>query len=102
MNFKNEGYMTRGYAGEIPTAQQLFIFGLIEKLKNGKEQCDYLQVFKLSGTLVDGKRVQKIVHSQEQPPSSQEYLLSTDSIVEKTVFVIDDETHHTYLLAEEY
>ena len=50
----------------------------------------------------EGRRVQKIVHTQEQPPYEKEYILLTDEIVTEKVFVIDDETHHTFLLAEEY
>ena len=50
----------------------------------------------------EGRRAQKIVHTQEQPPYEKEYILLTDEIVTEKVFVIDDETHHTFLLAEEY
>lgn len=40
--------------------------------------------------------------TQEQPPYEKEYILLTDEVVTEKVFVIDDETHHTFLLAEEY
>ena len=60
---------------------------------------DYLQIFKLS--VAEGK--QKIEHSQEEPCYKQEYLLNTDApIFIGKIFVIDDGTHSTMLLAEEY
>ena len=59
---------------------------------------DYLQVFLLS---VDGEN-QRIIHEQEQPEYRKEYLFSSENPVTAKVYVIDDKTHSTMLLAEEY
>ena len=75
--FTNQPYLTKGVNERIPLLTQLFLWNLIE---NGR---------------------QKIVHKQEQPEYRKEYLLDTKTVTE-TVFVIDDGTHTTMLLGEEY
>ena len=45
---------------------------------------------------------QHIVHKQEQPPYRYELDVPCDDAVSAKVFVIDDLTHSTMLLAEEY
>ena len=59
---------------------------------------DYLQVFYFS--VYNGK--QKIKHTQEIPEYSKEYVFHTDMPITEKVFVIDDKTHSTMLLANEY
>lgn len=59
---------------------------------------DYLQVFSL---YVDNGR-QRITHTQEVPEYTMEYVFDTDVPVTAKIFVIDDETHSTMLLANEY
>ena len=60
---------------------------------------DYLQVFNLYQE--NGK--QKIEHIQEVHEYRREYLITLDiPIFTGKVFVIDDETHSTMLLASEY
>ena len=59
---------------------------------------DYLQIFSLSAD--DGR--QRIKHSQEVPEYSKEYVISTENPVTEKVFVIDDKTHSTMILANEY
>ena len=59
---------------------------------------DYLQVFNLS---CDNGR-QRIKHSQEDPEYSKEYVFDTGIPITEKVFVIDDGTHSTMILAEEY
>lgn len=59
---------------------------------------DYLQVFSLSA---DGHR-QRIIHTQEVPEYRRKYVFNTGTSVTGKVFVIDDKTHSTMLLAEEY
>ena len=60
--------------------------------------CDYLQVFSLSSE--NGK--QKITHTQEVPEYKKEYIFNTGTAITAKIFVIDDKTHSTMLLAEEY
>ena len=103
MNFNNKGYSTQGYINEIPLVVQLMISSMLHKRIEEKKEVDYLQVFKLSREQNEqGIICQKIVHKQEQPPMEDVCYLVTDEAVNETVFCIDDETHHTFLLSREY
>ena len=96
MRFKNKKYITKGVSENVSLLLQLFMWQCIDDLNIKK---DYLQVFKcsLSGTK------QKIEHIQEEPFYKREYLFNTDApIFIGKIFVIDDGTHSTMLLAEEY
>ena len=93
--FSSNRYMTKGIKEEIPLQIQIYLWGLIDNLPEPK---DYLQVFQLSD--FEGK--QKIIHKQEVPEYSVEYLILCESPITKKIFVIDDETHCTMLLASEY
>ncbi len=94
--FNNARYVTRGIIDKVDLCLQLFMWGAINDLKIEK---DYLQVFNCSSE--NGK--QKIEHIQEEPEFKKEYLFYTDTpIFVGKIFVIDDETHSTMLLAEEY
>ena len=96
MKFKNQRYITKGVSDRVSLLLQLFMWQCIDELDVPK---DYLQVFKLS--IAEGK--QKIEHIQEEPEYKREYLLNTDTpIFIGKIFVIDDGTHSTMLLAEEY
>ena len=63
------------------------------------EEKDYLQVFKLDEN-TDGQHISST--SREQPPYRYELDVPCDDAVNAKVFVIDDLTHSTMLLAEEY
>lgn len=99
--FTNKRYITRGIANKIPDEIQLKMWIMIEKLRiSGTLEMDYLQVFQLRNE----KGNQKIIHSQEQPEYRKEILAlmhcrPVDSI---KIFVIDDGSHSTMILAEEY
>lgn len=94
--FNNQHYATKGVCERIPPLLQILMWNLIQIIPVER---DYLQVFNLSE--INGK--QKIEHIQEEPEYRKEYLLNTDTpIFIGKVFVIDDETHSTMLLAEEY
>ena len=57
----------------------------------------------LAGIQADETPVgQHIIHEQEQPPYRYELDVPCDDAVNAKVFVIDDLTHSTMLLAEEY
>ncbi|MDP4120830.1 MAG: DUF960 family protein [Bacillota bacterium] len=91
-----EDFYAKGICENIPPLLQILMWELIQKIPVDK---DYLQVFNLSG--LNGK--QKIEHIQEEPEYKREYLLDVDApIFIGKIFVIDDETHSTMLLAEEY
>ena len=94
--FNNQRYVTRGISNELPLMLQIILWGLIDTME--VVQKDYLQVFCLS---VDGDK-QRIIHEQEQPEYRKEYLFPSENPVTAKVYVIDDKTHSTMLLAEEY
>lgn len=94
--FNNQRYATRGISNELPLMLQIILWGLIDSMEVAEK--DYLQVFCLSEE--SGK--QKITHTQEQPDYCKEYLFPSEEPITAKIFVIDDETHTTMLLAEEY
>lgn len=98
--FTGTKYITQGIKTNIPTFVQYILWHLIETMNIGQK--DYFQVFQLEGVFLEGRLQQKIIHSQEEPNYRKEYTLFTKKIVYNKIFVIDDETHCTMLLAEEY
>ena len=96
MKFKNKRFISRGASLDVSLLLQVFMWECIDNMPPPK---DYLHVFKC--TVCDNK--QKITHIQEEPEYEKEYLIQTDApfFVGK-IFVIDDETHSTMILAEEY
>lgn len=99
--FQNR-YMTKGISSEIPFYLQNLMWIMIETMETDKK--DYLQIFELSKTVADGKVFQKITHRQEQPEYKKSVTVLADEkdVIEKKVYVIDNETNCTMLLAEEY
>ena len=94
--FNNPKYLTRGVQSTIPGWLVILLWHLIEIMP--VEQKDYLQVFRLSRTGTG----QHITHTQEQPPYQYELDVPCTDAVKAKIFVIDDGTHSTMLLAEEY
>ncbi len=94
--FNNSRYATRGINAEIPHALQLILWKMVDEMEVAQK--DYLQVFTLSSE--NGE--QKIIHEQEQPDYSKEYVFSGDCQIDAKIFVIDDGDHSTMLLADEY
>ena len=94
--FENPKYISRGVQSEIPDALMLLMWQMIAAMRTAQK--DYLQVFTLTKTPTG----QHIVHEQEQPPYRYELDVPCDDAVNAKVFVIDDLTHSTMLLAEEY
>ena len=98
--FNNARYVTSGIAAEIPEPLQLMLWSMIETMVVEKK--DYLQVFELDIGLDNKQPIQKITHTQEVPVYKKEYYLKSDIPMKEKIFVIDDETHSTMLLASEY
>ena len=94
--FENPKYITCGVQSEIPDALMVLMWQMIAAMQTAQK--DYLQVF----TLMKTPTGQHIVHEQEQPPYRYELDVPCDDSVNAKVFVIDDLTHSTMLLAEEY
>lgn len=97
--FDNARYLTRGVEAEIPLALQLVLWQMIDGLPVQK---DYLQVFRLESMTAQGRALQKITHTQEQPPYKKEYLLTFGQPLTAKLFAIDDGDHSTLLLSDEY
>ena len=62
------------------------------------EKRDYLQIFRLSRTVTG----QHIEHEQEQLPYRRTLDVPCEDAVGAKVYIIDDGTHVTMLLADEY
>ena len=91
--FENQKFLTHGITAQLP----LWMINMLWLMILTSEK-DYLQVFTLTKTPTG----QHIVHEQEQPPYRYELDVPCDDAVDAKVFVIDDSTHSTMLLAEEY
>ena len=96
MDFYNRRFITIGVSEKVNQFLRCFMWQCIDELICVK---DYLQVFEFKEK--DNKRI--IVHSQEEPEYKKEYSVNSDiPFFVGKIFVIDDETHSTMLLAEEY
>jgi hypothetical protein len=60
-----------------------------------------IQYFQLGRVFHAGEYKQKIIHIQQQPNYHEEYILTVRNPIDAAIFVIDDVTHCTMLLAEE-
>ena len=94
--FENQKFITRGVLSNIPVELADLMWHMVLAMEVEKK--DYLQVFKLTKTPTG----QHIVHEQEQPSYHYELDVPCNDAVNAKVFVIDDLTHSTMLLAEEY
>ena len=92
---KQQRYLTCGVDSTIPLEIQLFLWECVERMPAPR---DYLQVFELKpvGSL------QSITHSSEEPEYHMEYLLPMEVPITEKLYVIDDGSHSTMLLANEY
>ncbi|MBP8593691.1 MAG: DUF960 domain-containing protein [Ruminococcus sp.] len=93
--FTNQRYLTCGVDSTIPLELQLFLWECVDRLPEPK---DYLQVFELKPV----GNLQCITHSSEEPEYHMEYLLPLEVPITGKLYVIDDGSHSTMLLASEY
>jgi hypothetical protein len=98
--FENQRYITNGVSIGISLFLQNILWYMIETMRTQKQ--DYLQVFTLEKSIVNSETRQKIIHTQEEPDYCYEYSFKCEEPIATKIFVIDDETHTTMLLAEEY
>lgn len=95
-------YVSRGINNEIPIDVQIFMWKLIEELKDTIEDVDYLQVFTIS-TVDEIENKIRIIHSQEIPEYKKIWIFKASKPCnDEKIFVIDDGSHSTMLLADEY
>ena len=92
--FNNQKFLTRGVMAELPSWLTNLMWHMVLTME--VEEKDYLQVFRLTKT-PGGQHIM-----QEQPPYRYELDVPCDDAVNAKVFVIDDLTHSTMLIAEEY
>lgn len=98
-------YVTRGVNEQVPKEIQLRCWRLIdEKVKQAEIQLDYLQIFEFNRD--DQRGTITIIHRQEEPffIDYHECRITNDlaHFQAKKLWVIDDHTHQTMLLPEEY
>ena len=94
--FDDQKFLTCGVMAEIPSWLANLMWHMVLTMEVPRK--DYLQVFILTTTPTG----QHIVYEQEQPPYRYRLDVSCDDSVNTKVFVIDNLTHSTMLLAEEY
>lgn len=95
-------YITRGIAEAIPFSLQMLLWCLLEEAKQ-KRELDYFQVFKLHTKTEGNECVLEITHAQEHPEMYEEKIqMSSDTVINEKVYVIDDGENVTMLLAKEY
>ena len=94
--FNNPKHLTKGVQSSIPSWLVILLWHLIEIMS--AEQKDYLQVFRLRKTATG----QHVTHTQERPPYLYQMDVPCTDAVNAKIFVIDDGTHSTMLLAKEY
>lgn len=104
--FGGDRYQTIGIQQTIPLEVQFALWGLIDQARHDELELDYLQVFEIEEIdSDDGQRKLIISHKQEVPEWEAAYSLDiaeTTPTVSAKIFVIDDGTHSTMLLASEY
>lgn len=98
-------YITRGVNEQVPKEMQLRCWQFIaEKVKQANVQLDYLQIFEFDRD--DQRGTITIIHRQEEPfyIDHHECRISNNlaNFQIKKLWVIDDQTHQTMLLPEEY
>jgi len=98
--FNGQRYATQGIIAEVQEYQQNMIWYMIESMEVAEK--DYLQVFELKTETANGKSMQRLIHTQEQPEYKNEIVFAATTPVTAKIYVIDDKTHSTMLLAEEY
>lgn len=95
--FDKDKYITKRISQELALETQLFIWTLINDARFNIK-LDYLQIFDLHRN----GNVQEIIHRQEVPPYEVKHLFLVDNPIDSKIYIIDDDTHSTMLLACEY
>jgi hypothetical protein len=101
--FSGNKYVTHHAHDVLPVELQLLLWDLIEVARR-KVQLDYLQIFHLEevkeGNMNAGH--QRIVHIQEEPSYRLKINVSINSPITGKVYVADERTHATMMMAEDY
>ncbi len=102
---KAKRYVTRGISERVPLHIQFLCWHLIDEAVKKKDmEIDYLQIFEFKRSSNQEKIT--VIHRQEQPEFKRnvEVAITSDLLgfKELKLWVIDDTTHQTMLLPEEY
>lgn len=100
--FDNERFMTKGIQDNISLELQLFMWSCIDTLKWKEKEVDSLQVFELSIEKRNDIIFQNLEHRQEAPEYKKVYKIPSKAAINEKIFVIDDGSHTTMILAEEH
>lgn len=102
--FDKEKYITSHANDILPLALQIAMWKSIEQWRVANISLDYLQVFELSTENANGRSIQVIRHSQEQPEKSETIQIECEGFepVNDKVYVIDDVEYATMLMASDY
>lgn len=102
-SFSGSKYKTSGVAHNVPERVQTFIWDFIAARANSANPpLDYLQVFKLCVEKVGTMTMQKIECVQEQPEYTQSFVFPFEQAIDEKLYLIDDISHTTLILAHEY
>lgn len=99
--FDKEKYISKGISEKLSVDLITLLWVMIDESKF-KTDLDYFQIFNLTVFDQDGIKVQKIIHEQEQPRYKNSICVLCDTQVNAKVYCIDDGSHSTMILAEEY
>jgi len=95
-------YLTRGIRDKVSLQIQIILWTLVDELVNSSTNADYLQIFTFK--IENDELI--ITHKQEEPEYEVEYHIKSiddyDILPSIKIYIIDDETHSTMLLAAEY
>lgn len=98
-------FVTRSIRDKVPLQLQVLCWHLFDQeVAKQEREVDYLQIFEFEKDFFSKKL--RVTHRQEEPPFSNQVTVAftkeLKSFSVKKLWVIDDETHQTMLLPEEY
>ena len=97
MMFTNEKYLTREVADRVPIEMQMLMWNLVEEIEVEK---DYLQIFEL---IPNGSEFVEIVHKQEIPEFTFNYIVKNCGIETKMkLYIIDNGDYSMMMFSHEY
>ncbi|HFL3777299.1 TPA: DUF960 family protein [Clostridioides difficile] len=95
--FSNERYLTREVVERVPLEIQILMWNLVEEIEGEK---DYLQVFEV---IPNGREFVKIIHKQEIPETTSNYIVKNVGIETKMkLYIIDNGEYSTMMFSHEY
>lgn len=89
-------YVTQGIVNTVPRPTQNLLWLLLKRMSVGRR--DALQVFRLKAE----SDKQSVMHTQENPCYQKEFAFNCSEAITTKIYIIDDGTHNTMLLADEY